>query len=47
MKAMQLGEISLNEYFLETTYLFSTYDAYLLLEKEYYQSMARLKKYAF
>jgi outer membrane protein, heavy metal efflux system len=44
-KAFQLGEISVTEYFMETTYFFSTYDTYLQLEKDYYQSMARLNKY--
>ena len=44
-KAFQLGEISVVEYFMETSYYFTTYDAYLQLEKEYYQSVARLNKY--
>lgn len=44
-KALQLGEISVIEYFLETSYYFATYDAYLKLEKDYHQSIARLNKF--
>lgn len=44
-KALQLGEISVIEYFMETSYYFTTYDAYLQLEKDYYQSIAKLNKY--
>lgn len=44
-KALKLGEISTIEYFMELTYLYNAYDQYLLLENEYYETVARLYKY--
>ena len=44
-KALQLGEISSIEYFMEIGYFYSSYDRYLQLEKEYHQVIAELFKY--
>ena len=44
-KALKLGEISSIQYFLEINYLYSSFDKYLQLEKEYYSVIAELYKY--
>jgi len=44
-KSLDLGEISAIEYFLEISYFYETYDNYLLVEKEYQQSIAELLRY--
>lgn len=44
-KALKLGQISTIEYFLEISYLYSTYEKYLQLENEYHKVVARLYKY--
>jgi hypothetical protein len=44
-KALELGEISSLQYFMEINYYYASYDKYLLLEKEYYQVIAALNKY--
>ncbi len=44
-KALQLGEISSIQYFMEINYFYSSFDKYLELEKEYYLVIAELHKY--
>jgi outer membrane protein, heavy metal efflux system len=44
-KALDLGEISSIQYFLEISYYYNFYDEYLSLEKEYNQVVAELYKY--
>ncbi|MEX2594111.1 MAG: TolC family protein [Anditalea sp.] len=44
-KALELGEISTIDYFIELTYLYDAYDQYLLLENEYHKTIAKLYKY--
>ena len=44
-KALELGEISTIEYFMELTYLYNAYDQYLFLENEYHETIAKLFKY--
>jgi outer membrane protein TolC len=44
-KALELGEISTIDYFIELTYLYDAYDQYLLLENEYHETIAKLYKY--
>lgn len=44
-KALQLGQISTIEYFMELTYFYHSFDTYLLLEKEYNQVVAELYKF--
>ena len=44
-KSLELGEISLIEFFTEMFYYYEIYDDYLLLEKEYHQVLAELYKY--
>lgn len=44
-KAFVLGEISVTEYLLETTYYYSIKDKINLLERDYYLALSRLFKY--
>ncbi len=44
-KSVDLGKISLIEYFREIQYYYKIYDEYLQLEREYYLVLARLYKY--
>lgn len=44
-KALELGQISTIEYFMETTYFYSTVDKYLLMEKTYYDLICEMNKY--
>ena len=44
-KALELGEISTIDYFIELTYLYDAYDQYLLLENEYHETIAKLYKF--
>lgn len=44
-KALNLGQISTIEYFMELTYFYTSYDTYLELEKEYRQVIAELFKF--
>lgn len=44
-KALELGEISTIEYFLELRYYYTMYDEYLSIEKEYHLNIASLLKY--
>lgn len=44
-KSVELGKISIIEYFRELQYYYDIYDEYLQLEKEYYMVLARLYKY--
>ncbi|HAF28937.1 MAG TPA: hypothetical protein DCG75_07800 [Bacteroidales bacterium] len=44
-KSLDLGEISLIDFFTEMFYYYEIYDDYLLLEKEYHQALAELYKY--
>ena len=44
-KALQLGEISSLEYFMEINYYYDSYDNFLNLENDYYQVLAELNKY--
>jgi outer membrane protein, heavy metal efflux system len=44
-KALELGEISSIQYFMEINYFHSSFDRYLQLEKEYYSVIAELYKY--
>jgi outer membrane protein TolC len=41
-KALNLGQISVIDYFNELTYYYETMDAYLEIEKKYYQLLAQL-----
>jgi outer membrane protein, heavy metal efflux system len=44
-KALNLGQITIIQYFHEESYYFSAYDKYLQIEWEYQQALARLYKY--
>jgi outer membrane protein TolC len=44
-KALNLGEISLIQYYMELNYYYTSYDNYLSLEKEYNKVIAELYKY--
>ncbi len=44
-KALELGEISTIEYFLETNYYYEATQNYLFTEKEYHQKIAELNKF--
>ena len=44
-RALELGEISTIDYFIELSYLYNAQDQYLLLENEYYETIAKLYKY--
>ena len=44
-KALQLGEISSLQYFMELNYYYDSYDNFLNLESDYYQVIAELNKY--
>jgi outer membrane protein, heavy metal efflux system len=44
-KALELGRITIIQYFQEESYYFSAYDKYLEMELEYQQALARLFKY--
>ncbi len=44
-KSLELGEISVIEFFTEMFYFYEIYDDYLLVEKEYHQAVAELYKY--
>lgn len=44
-KSVDLGKISLIDYFREIQYYYKIYDEYLQLEREYYLVLARLYKY--
>lgn len=44
-KSMELGKISIIDYFREIQYYYEIYDEYLQLEREYYLVLARLYKY--
>ncbi|MBU8893068.1 MAG: TolC family protein [Bacteroidales bacterium] len=44
-KSLELGEISVIEFFTEMFYFYEIYDDYLLLEKDYYQALTELYKY--
>jgi len=44
-KALDYGQISSIEYFLETIYFYESYDTFLEIEKEYHLAVANLMKY--
>ncbi|GAB2664652.1 TolC family protein [Flavihumibacter cheonanensis] len=44
-KALQLGQITVIQYFMEESYYYQAVDMYLRLEHEYQQTLARLFKY--
>lgn len=44
-KSLELGEISVVEFFTEMFYFYEIYDDYLLVEKEYHQALAELYRY--
>jgi outer membrane protein, heavy metal efflux system len=44
-KALQLGQITVVQYFQDEAYYFSAYDKYLQMEWEYQQAVARLYKF--
>jgi outer membrane protein, heavy metal efflux system len=44
-KALQLGQITIIQYFQDESYYFSAYDKYLQMEWEYHQAIARLYKF--
>ena len=44
-KALQLGQITIIQYFQDESYYFSAYDKYIQLEWEYQQALSRLFKY--
>ena len=44
-KALELGEISSLQYFMEINYYYDSYDNFLSLESDYYQVIAELNKY--
>ncbi|PCI99587.1 MAG: transporter [Flavobacteriales bacterium] len=44
-KALELGEISSLQYFMELNYYYDSYDNFLNLESAYYQVIAELNKY--
>ncbi len=43
--ALKFGEISVIEYFLESMYFYTSYNNYLLIEREYHKTAAELVKY--
>ncbi len=45
INALNIGEISAVEYFLEVNYYYSSYDKFLELEKDYHVVIAELNKY--
>jgi outer membrane protein TolC len=45
-KAVKMGEISSIEYFMELSYYYDSYDAYLEVEQEYHKTVARLKRFS-
>lgn len=44
-KALDAGEISSIEYFLELSYYYQSYDTYLEIEQEYYKTIALINRY--
>jgi outer membrane protein, heavy metal efflux system len=44
-KALQLGKITIIQYFQDEAYYFSSFDKYLQIEWEYHQAVARLYKF--
>lgn len=44
-KSLELGEISVIDFFTEMFYFYEIYDDYLLVEKEYHQALAELYKF--
>jgi len=44
-KSLELGEISVIEFFTEMFYYYEVYDDFLDVEKEYYQALSKLYKY--
>jgi len=44
-KALDFGQISSIEYFMESIYFYDSYDTYLQVEKEYHLAVADLLKY--
>lgn len=44
-KALDFGQISSIEYFMESIYFYESYDTYLQVEKEYHLAVAELLKY--
>ncbi len=44
-KALELGQITIIQYFQDKSYYFSAYDTYLQMEWEYQQAVARLYKF--
>ena len=44
-KSLQLGQITFVQYLVEISYFYTIWDDWLLLEKEYYQMLARLYAY--
>ncbi|MGZ2369396.1 TolC family protein [Ancylomarina sp. YFZ004] len=44
-KALDYGQISSIEYFMESIYFYESYDTYLQVEKEYHLALANLLKY--
>jgi len=44
-KALNIGEISSLQYFMELNYYYESYDTFLNLENDYYQVVAELNKY--
>ena len=45
-ESLDAGQISAIEYFMEITYFYNIYDNFLELEKDYYQKLAGLYKFA-
>ena len=44
-RSLELGEISVIDFFTEMFYFYEVYDDYLLVEKEYHQALAEMFKY--
>jgi len=44
-RALQLGQISSIEYFMELTYFYAMYDDHLMVEQDYYSALATLMSY--
>jgi hypothetical protein len=44
-KALDFGQISSIEYFMESIYFYESYDTYLQVEKEYHLAVANLLKH--
>ncbi|MBC7885386.1 MAG: TolC family protein [Saprospiraceae bacterium] len=44
-KALEMGQFSTIEYFMETSYFYNTVDKYLLIEKEYHDMVFEMNKY--